>query len=203
MGQEWLPTLDNPTLPCTKCAKKTHSTVECHRCVERCVCDAHSFQPKPSLQLRPHCSNVRYLRPVQPFLPLSTTARLCTGPASLPRPAFHTCMLRTLSRGPHRRPCTRAQQWNDRRGAALAYATVRKKIASPPSVRGPCPQLPAVPTLAMGRRGPTSPHYLWVTRTLALARCTRACVLHIAICLDLSLYLSLYLSPYHSADSSI
>ena len=63
-------------------------------CVCVCVCDAQSFKQingvrydKPPLQLRSHCSNVFRLCPVQPFLPLSTTARLCTAHASPLRPA--------------------------------------------------------------------------------------------------------------------
>ena len=46
-----------------------------------------------------------FLCPVQHFLPLNTTTKLCTGPASsLLNPASHICMLRSLGRAPTSEP---------------------------------------------------------------------------------------------------
>ena len=77
-------------------------------CVWRwCVCDVQHFKSNhsvryhtPHLQLCLHCSNVQCFLPLQPFVPLSTTARLHTGCASLPQPAARICMPRSKGQGP-------------------------------------------------------------------------------------------------------
>ena len=88
---------------CVCCVCVCVSLCVCVLCVRACV-TLHHIQPKQqrslcytaSLQLCPHCSNIWNLHPSRPFLPLNTTARLCTVFASLPLPASLICMPHSL-----------------------------------------------------------------------------------------------------------